>query len=532
MRIQPPPPPRSYVSVARGVPPEPKQPNLAPAKSGPSAPPPPIVNPDAQRLAKRPKMLVTTGMAIFSNFHQCLKAYSHKEWLKPRENEAVAFNFKETYPELFDYILQNGPEVRNSVAEHAKKRSRYLAGKVLEALYWLPMAAVEGPKLHPETVLSLLRKHILLDLMPEEIALKFENEKSFLFKLIEIPYSTLAERSREFSKGDIENVRFLLPLALRHVYLHALKETELMNLMWTYEKDTDLERTKLLQLSHPSEWSPIVKARCATWHDVAQALRKIPPPPLKKDPLTLQERVQLYRNLMCHLTELEKALLYMKRDHLLFFTQNAFCDDQVSPMFPNCLKLLPILFNQLDLCQNEFRIKEFIDGIGSWLNECEKRLASFHSKPKDTNLSRFYFNEDKVIYKTGLRFLFDFVNISKGIAVKNAIDSALKQLNLQEKDLPNLTPENTEQFLYCFCCEFFGLDPNEWMQSIIGSLPDDSFTDLETRMKQKSLDVKADNFPDLEKLKQKILEEKVELLFQHLLPVFQKQIYTQSGVAV
>ncbi len=290
--------------------------------------------------------------------------------------------------------------------------------------------------LRPETICKILCKYLAKGKTPEQTAHLLIQDHAFIFSVLEIPLKKLQAAAKDFPDSE-------LPESIRQLYLFALSTTELITTIRTYENNFHGERDRLFKISDPGHWSLIVGAHCKSWNRVAELFRETISRPLKKDRELLIENIKNFRSWMTDLKELERALS-MDKDNLFFLSQNCYCDSGYGyRMFPKCRRDFPPLFRQLERCQTQFPCQEILVALGRRSRQCQQLLDSIHPpKAEETELDRFYFTNDRVIYQAALELLAQLAKRAE-----------------------------TEEFLYGYCDEHFGMDLNEWMHLIIAALP-------------------------------------------------------------
>lgn len=477
---------KSYADVVRSshTPQSTNEPTqLRPASSDFHPLPPLIVNLDAQRLAKRRKVLDTSDEGIFKALHQSIEQHRYKAELTNEENELAARDFKQAHPELFNWIVLNGSEARERATMHGLGRNKYLANKVKELLYWLPVTTSSKKPLHPETVSALIRKHLVSGKTPQEVANELQQFDNFIFALTKLSFESLKENAREFIKDDSPYIHDLFPEALYLLYQAALDKTELFILMFELNSESELE--KLLELSKPTSWSEIVKKDCSSWRDVEDFFYGACFGPVKLD-------MEQLRNLITKLRKLESAISFIeepRRSQMLFLAEET--------PYPLCVEKLPELFNRLSVCKKEFPVSGICKTTQErYQNFClQKKEEALNSQEAVLDqsgiLKRFYSNFSEAIYKASFPILYGLLKNSwetKEPELEAALKEALEQTpDLAAKDLLSTLAESneiTEQFFYCLSVSYLNCDPTEWMQRIIASLPRADFARLEAEMKE------------------------------------------------
>lgn len=309
------------------------------------------------------------------------------------------------------------------------------------------LARQSNTPLQPETVCKILCRHISEGKTPAEIAHHLMENRSFIFRLLDIPLNKLQAAVEAFPRKEIPNV-WALSESVRLLYLFALSTTELITTIRTYENNFHGELDRLFEISEPEHWSLVVGANCKSWKRVEALLKELISRQLKKDRELLIENAKRFRSLITDLKELERALSLNKKN-LLFLSRNCYCDYEGGDlMFPHCKRDFPPLFRRLDCCQTEFPCRELLVALSRRSKQCKQLLDSIHPpKTEETELDSFYFMNDRVIYQAALELLSD-------LAKRSGVEEHL-----------------SEKFLYGYCNDCFGMDLNEWMQLIIAALP-------------------------------------------------------------
>jgi len=450
---------------------------------------PEIVNADARNLARQRKVVDVSGQGIFNTLHGYIKNFSIHEEPNYRK---IASDFKADHPELFRWILTQGPNVRREVLSHGERRNPRLAAKVYESLYHLPLAAEKDGPLHPETVCAILRHSLrrgevdIVNYFEEHL----EQHRNLLLAIALIPFKILQESLKNFTLFDEPGVRELLPFYLRRVYWLALDQSSIMRMVEGFERNDDKILDKFFQISNAD-----------FWRDFELSLESCFNEPFPEDLASLIQKEKELLSWLRDLSELDTALSLLDEP---LFSQLLFCIED--PQFAKCSERLPLLFSSLQICRDAL-----VDrlGMGKIVQDryrtCQKKIQEIRlnlSPPKnetlaDTFCSRYAW----VIEQASYAFFANLFQCSwpkknewpddLKVAVQTALDQTC---GLPQMRLPLCLLESskeTVEFLLRFSYNYLELSPNEWLQEKIVSLSEGSIESLFEEMKEEKAEFRS-----------------------------------------
>lgn len=465
-----------------------------------NAPPrsPGIVNPDAARLAKRPKQ--SQGADIFNTLDAIIKRYMIHNDLPYQE---IVSDFKRENPRLFDWILKNFNEAMDLTMKHSARKNRYVNARVQEALYQLPLAAIDESPLPPQTIFALLRNMIQSEAGgPEDIPTELALLESDNFLEVDAIYHEIAKHSLKhlqeecvrYCAWDLKELQEILPYYLSHLYLLALEASSTMSYAHNLENDEDDEMTNLFAWTDLSSWSKILEAPCESWADVGDRIVQVAQEPLEDNPVLLEKQLSGYRNIHNSLCTLQRALHLLEepyREQLTHLVDHAFHPDGVTMMFPSCHKDLAELLQRAALCKADFDCKDSINWIYSQCNAGIEKMRRLQPMPIKTDLQaqcdQFCSVFDRDIYDASsllLKKLMGTLPQKKSCWPRDLKDAYEKA----KRSVPNFSETRLldNQFLYHLSENYLGMDPIDWMQKFIRSLSKNDLESLDTAMQEAS----------------------------------------------